>query len=167
MRAAGLSYEQVGATLGVLPVDYRHLRRHESVGVGQERFHQVAERLMTWQVHRAAGLAVQPSGDRAQLGAVVLLGLGLGRLRLVSPCLVVTVLDEPFRRGFAYGTLRGHPESGEELFVVTLQPDDSVHAEITAFSRPARWWSRAAGPAARFVQDRVTDRYMAALAARD
>jgi uncharacterized protein (UPF0548 family) len=37
----------------------------------------------------------------------------LGPIRV--PCRVVYVLDEPERRGFAYGTLPGHPESGEEL----------------------------------------------------
>ena len=37
---------------------------------------------------------------------------------VTAPCRVVYVVDEPDRRGFAYGTLTGHPESGEELFTV-------------------------------------------------
>ena len=36
------------------------------------------------------------------------------------PARVVYVVDEPARRGFAYGTLHGHPESGEEAFLVEL-----------------------------------------------
>jgi uncharacterized protein (UPF0548 family) len=35
---------------------------------------------------------------------------------------VVYVVDEHDRRGFAYGTLRGRPESGEELFAVGYDP---------------------------------------------
>ncbi|TXN26732.1 DUF1990 family protein, partial [Lacisediminihabitans profunda] len=50
--------------------------------------------------------------------------------------------DEPQRRGFAYGTLPGHPEEGEESFIVEQTEDGSVWLEISAFSRPANglWW---------------------------
>ena len=58
----------------------------------------------------------------------------LGPVR--APCRVVYVVDEPDRRGFAYGTLPGHAESGEELFLVRYDPaTDEVYAEVTAFSR--------------------------------
>ena len=60
----------------------------------------------------------------------------LGPVR--APCRVVYVVDEPDRRGFAYGTLPGHAESGEELFLVRYDPaTDEVYAEVTAFSRHA------------------------------
>jgi uncharacterized protein (UPF0548 family) len=38
---------------------------------------------------------------------------------------VVWTVDEPNRIGFGYGTLQGHPESGEESFVVSREDDDS------------------------------------------
>ncbi len=60
-------------------------------------------------------------------------------------------MDEPDRAGFGYGTLPGHPEVGEEAFLVT-RAGDGVWFEVTAFSRPARWYIHAAGPAARAVQ---------------
>jgi uncharacterized protein (UPF0548 family) len=44
-------------------------------------------------------------------GAVVMLGLGIGSLRLQAPCRVVYMVDESRRRGFAYGTLAGHREA--------------------------------------------------------
>jgi uncharacterized protein (UPF0548 family) len=60
---------------------------------------------------------------------------------------VVYVVDDENRRGFAYGTLPGHAERGEELFAVRYDPaDEAVYAEVTAFSRHATWWSRAVGP---------------------
>jgi uncharacterized protein (UPF0548 family) len=89
----------------------------------------------------------------------------LGRAPVVvrAPVRVVYVVDEPRRRGFAYGTLPGHPECGEESFVVELGDDDAVTFEITAFSRPASRLARAAGPAGRAVQRWVTRRYVKAL----
>ena len=42
------------------------------------------------------------------------------------PARVVYVIDEPLRKGFAYGTLPGHPETGEEAFIVEYRDDDSV-----------------------------------------
>jgi uncharacterized protein (UPF0548 family) len=48
--------------------------------------------------------------------------------------------------GFGYGTLPGHPFRGEEGFVASRAPDGSVWFTVTSFSRPARWYGRAAGP---------------------
>lgn len=50
--------------------------------------------------------------------ALVLPGVGAGPLRLRAPCRVVYTVTESRRRGFAYGTLPGHPECGEEAFVI-------------------------------------------------
>ena len=160
---APLTYEEVGATAGTLPPGYRHVRAARELGVGVDVFDEATRRLLTWEVHRRAGLTVRATAPQVQVGAVVVLGLGVGRLRVVAPCRVVRVVDEPRRRGFAYGTLPGHPERGEELFEVALQEDGRVRATITAFSRPATWWSRLGGPVGRRVQDLVTQRYLRAL----
>ena len=88
----------------------------------------------------------------------------MGRLGLRAPVRVVYVVDEPARRGFAYGTLPGHPESGEEAFVVEISEGGSIVLTITAFSRPATRLARAAGVLGRRVQSRITDRYLSALA---
>ena len=77
---------------------------------------------------------------------------------------MVYVVDEPDRRGFAYGTLPGHAESGEEQFVVRYDPaTDEVHAEVVAFSRHATWWSRLGSPVASVAQRVITQRYLRAL----
>jgi uncharacterized protein (UPF0548 family) len=81
-----------------------------------------------------------------------------------APCRVVYVVDEPDRRGFAYGTLPGHAESGEELFLVRFDSaTEDVIAEVAAFSRHATWWSRLASPVTSLIQRIVTGRYLRAL----
>jgi uncharacterized protein (UPF0548 family) len=79
-----------------------------------------------------------------------------GPVQITAPRQVVYVVQEPARRGFAYGTLPGHLESGEEAFVIERHDDDTVTFTITAFSRPATLLARAAGPAGRIIQHRIT-----------
>lgn len=67
------------------------------------------------------------------------------------------------RRDEVFGTepCPDTPVAGEESFVVTLE-DGLVLAEITAFSRPDRWFTKL-GPLTRLTQHRATNRYLAAL----
>ena len=164
MTVEDLTYPEVGRTLSAeLPPGYRHVRRSAVLGTGRRAFERAGESLSTWGMHRGAGLTVDGASGRATPGTDVVLGWGVGVLRLRVPCRVVLTVDEPSARGFAYGTLPGHPESGEELFVVRLDDDDAVHLDIVAFSRPARWYSRLGAPLAVRIQRRVTGRYLAAL----
>ncbi|EME16535.1 DUF1990 family protein [Rhodococcus triatomae] len=158
-----LTYPEVGQSAATLPAGYTHLHRTRAIGHGHDDFDRAATLLAGWEMHRRAGLRVESSAEVAAVGARVTVGLGVGPLRVHAPCEVVYVLDEARRRGFAYGTLPGHPECGEERFCVELQDDDTVTFTIIAFSRPARWWSRAAGPIGRAVQRRVTERYLLTL----
>ena len=162
---AQLTYDAVGATRGELPTGYHHTRRRVRVGTGSDVFDHAARAVSTWKMHRGSGLAVVVDGPAAP-GETVVLGLGLG-LMLVIPCRVVYVVDEPTRRGFAYGTLPNHPEEGEEAFVVTREEDDSVWLEITAFSRPAAALVRWSGPIGRKVQSLMTTRYEKAVVSAD
>jgi uncharacterized protein (UPF0548 family) len=159
LRAAPLTYAAVGATVSTPPTGYATM--HFSTVLRRRDFDAVAEALMAWQVHRRAGLRVRASGS-ARPNTVVDMRLGLGALAVRVPCRVVFVVDEPDRRGFAYGTLPGHPESGEERFLLHRNPDGHVEFTITAFSRPATLLARAGGPVSRWVQVAMTKRYLAA-----
>lgn len=160
---APLSYAEAGATAAQLPAGYRHIRREKAIGTGVDLFADAATKLMGWQVQRRAGVFIDASEPVASPGAIVIVGVG----PLCAACRVVYVVDEPLRRGFAYGTLEGHPETGEEFFGVRRDPETGiVYAEVTAFSRPGRWWSRALGPIASRVQERITDHYLDALVPR-
>ncbi|MGB9376382.1 MAG: DUF1990 domain-containing protein [Mycobacteriales bacterium] len=163
LSTAPLTYEPVGATAGELPAGFRHVRRSHLLGHGRARFEQAALQVMTWQLHRGAGLDVEASAPVAVTGVVVRSGLRLGPIRFVVPCRVVMTVDEPTVRGFAYGTLPGHPASGEERFTVTLEDDGRVVLNVVAFSRPAFWLMRLGSPVANLVQRRITTRYLRAL----
>ena len=59
------------------------------------------------------------------------------------------------RFGFAYGTLPGHAESGEERFLVEWdRADDAVWYDILAFSRPRHPLARLGYPLTRRTQRR-------------
>jgi uncharacterized protein (UPF0548 family) len=165
LALSDLTYDEVGATAGTLPPGYHHLHVSGVIGSGSDVFIAAASALLSWQVHLDAGLRVTASAPAPSPGAVVLLGLGAGPLRIGAACRVVYTITEPRRQGFAYGTLPGHPESGEEAFVVERRSDGSVTFTITAFSRPATTAARAAGPVGRLIQRRITRRYLGALAA--
>ena len=89
--------------------------------------------------------------------------LGLPFMALAAPCRIVGVIDEPTRWGFAYGTLPGHPEQGEEAFIVSMSADETVCFEIIAFSRPGDSLVRLSGPMGRSLQGGGTKGYLRAL----
>ena len=153
-----MTYREVGATAAdELPAGYDHQHVERQIGTGQQRFEQAADAVMRWGMQRGAGLRVQASSEVAAVDTVVLVRMGF----LPAPCRVVYIIDEPDIRGFAYGTLPGHPESGEERFVVRRDPTTSaVFAEVSAFSRPATWWSKAGRPLVSVAQRVIARRYL-------
>jgi uncharacterized protein (UPF0548 family) len=155
------TYPEVGATAGPFPPGYKHMGYAAHIGMGQLRFEEAADAVMHWGMQRGSGLRVEPSSESIAAGAVVLVKM-LGFLK--APCRVVYVVDEPHVRGFAYGTLPGHPEIGEERFVVRHDPVTSaVFAEVSAFSRPATWWAKAGGPFTSLIQRVMNKRYVRAV----
>lgn len=138
-----LTYDEVGATLGAeLPPGYRHLRVHRSLG--GRPLERAAEAVLTFAMHRGAGLRVTSSAPRAAVGVTVV--SDVGPLPGLGPCRVVAVVDEPDRAGFAYGTLPGHLFVGEGAFVVERDPDGRTRLVVTSFTRPVHRAVRLAGP---------------------
>jgi uncharacterized protein (UPF0548 family) len=157
------SYDAVGSTLhDVTPSGYHRLELHQKIGDGDQVFRRAGEALMTWQMHKKAGLPIKATDSPAVIGTNSLGRLGLGPVGLPVPCRVVWVVDELDRIGFGYGTLEGHPEAGEESFLVTRE-EDGVYFTLRAFSRPATWYTRLGGPVGRLGQSLVGHRYASAL----
>jgi uncharacterized protein (UPF0548 family) len=157
-----LTYPEVGATAGVLPAGYHHVRASRVIGTGRESFERASAALLSWRMHERAGVRKLSGPAVATTGRDV----AFRWLVVQFECRVISVFDEPDRCGFTYGTLAKHPECGEERFVVEIDPRTRVvAATITAFSKPSGWVVRAGGPVPRFVQAFMTRRYLSSLEA--
>ncbi len=75
-------------------------------------------------------MRVHPAGAEIREGTTVALALPVLWIFVLAACRIVTVVAEPDRFGFAYGTLPDHVESGEERFLVERTSDGSVHYEL-------------------------------------
>lgn len=144
------TYAEVGATReGPLPPGYRHLDVRYPLRRPVADLPALGEALLTWRLHAAIGVPMLASARRAAPGVDAQARLGVGPLRLPSPCRVVWVEESGLSGGdrvaFGYGTLPGHVFSGEESFSIERDADGLWFA-ARAFSRPVRWWARAAGP---------------------
>lgn len=155
----GLTYTEVGATAGEMPPGYHHVRARRVVGHGREDFERAADALLAGDAQRRAGARVTLSETPMRAGTRVTMRLGVFRI----PCLVVWAERTDTVAGFAYGTLPGHPERGEERFTLTLRPTGEVVFDIAAFSAPGRWFTRIGAPLGRLVQAWMTRRYLRAL----
>jgi uncharacterized protein (UPF0548 family) len=71
-----------------------------------------------------------------------------------NSCRIIYIVNEPGRFGFAYGTLPGHIECGEELFQVEQDENGQVWYTLRAFSKPKRWYAKIAYPLMRMFQAR-------------
>ena len=146
------TYAEVGATRERgfrCPPGFHHLHVRTRIGEGTEVFRRASEAVLTWEMHRAMGVGIDASAERAAPDVditVTLAGL------IKAPCRVVWTVEEHRRAGWAYGTLAGHPECGEESFVVDRTGDGTVWLTVSAFSRGAKWYAKAAGPATRGLQ---------------
>lgn len=158
---AEVTYPERGETRSErLPSGYHHDRREIQVGYGDAAWQRSRDAIRQWEAHRFAGFAVTPARAGIEAGVTVVASRPVGPVILAIPCRIVYSTDEPNRFGFAYGTLPGHPERGEEAFHVMRGPDDSVTAQIVAFSRPDDWPTRVAAPVARRIQSMATSRYL-------
>jgi uncharacterized protein (UPF0548 family) len=166
-RNAELTYEPVGISLGWRPVPhgYRDVETERVVGQGEDAYRKIGYALMHWEINRKAGFQVSAQHAAVREGERVGLVMPfLGILGIPAICKVVAVVAEGDRTGFAYGTLPGHPQQGEESFLLSHRPDDSVVMTVRAVSRPALWYVALAGPLARAKQAGATKRYLDAAA---
>jgi len=170
-RTLALTYSEVGFSLDREPRGYDLDENRVRLGVGAETFERARAALLRWEMFPPAWSAVATEGAPIEPGSTVAVLFHLFGLWWVCSSRIVYLVDEetPRRRvGFAYGTLPGHVERGEELFSVEWHRDDSVWYALRAFSRPRWWAARLAKPLVRTLQRRfVHDSQLAMLAAVD
>jgi uncharacterized protein (UPF0548 family) len=160
-RAAEPTYDHVGSTLD--PAGWPGGERQTAaleIGRGTAAFDRAGDGLRRWVCHRGIGARIHPSDPPLEVGTTLLVVLPAGPCSIAVPNRIVVVVDEPRRFGFAYATLAGHHERGEELFLVEHHDDDTVQATLRVdaviSSRPARL----VAPAVRTFQRHALHRYL-------
>ncbi len=152
------TYTAVGATAGTPPLGYVVDRTRIKLGEGEPVFRLAIAALRRWEQFHLGWVEAWPSNTLIQSGEVVaVMGRAIG-IWWLNACRIVYVVDEqgPISRfGFAYGTLPGHVESGEERFLIEWdRGDDGVWFDILAFSRPNHFLTRLGYYAVRRLQKR-------------
>ena len=157
-RELPVTYEAVGATAGTPPAGSVVDRTRIKLGEGEAVFRSAVAALRRWEQFDLGWVEAWPLDTPIRPGEVVgVMGRAVG-VWWLNACRIVSVVDEagPVSRfGFAYGTLPGHVESGEERFLVEWdQADDAVWYDIVAFSRPHHVLTRLGYPLVRRLQGR-------------
>lgn len=153
-----VTYAHVGSTL-----DPAVACRTRTVELGHDTFDVGVEGLKAWVCHRGIGADVHPKGAPIAAGTDVLVVLRAGPIRLLVPDRIVAVVNEPNRFGFAYGTLPGHPERGEEAFLLERHDGGRTTATIRVAAQGDWLIARIAAPILRLLQRAALNRYLAAL----
>ncbi|MBC8356077.1 MAG: DUF1990 domain-containing protein [Planctomycetes bacterium] len=140
-------------------------RQQTLLGFGEEVYQAAKDAIRRWEMFPEGLTKLYWPNQAIRVGEHVAVLFRAGPLWSLNPCRIVHVCDSARsadgidRFGFAYGTLEGHLESGEERFSVRWnRNDDSVHYELLAVSRPNHFLTKVGYPYARVVQARFRRR---------
>jgi uncharacterized protein (UPF0548 family) len=153
------NYAEVGRSLGPTPAGYVANHGRVRLGRGEETFKKAIEALRNWKMFDLDWVSLcWPEVDIEAGTTVATLARHFGFWSL-HPARIVFLVDDDDERtrrsGFAYGTLQGHGERGEETFIIEqLRADDSVWYDLRSFSRPGQRLTTLGYPIARMLQKR-------------
>ncbi|OAI57276.1 hypothetical protein AYO47_08215 [Planctomyces sp. SCGC AG-212-M04] len=158
-RDLAFTYSAVGSSQkGKPPAGFNVDHTRARLGAGREAFEAGREALCHWKQFDLGWVKAGPSQTPIEVGQVIAVWATILGVAVINACQIVYVIydDGPMTRyGFAYGTLPGHIESGEERFMVEWdRASNDVHYDILAFSRPRHWTARLGYPFARLQQRR-------------
>ena len=151
------SYIHVGCTRGGELPGFNRDHQRVLLGHGEETFRRACQAIRTWQMLPPSVVQVSPHDAPLTEGTTVaiLFHARLFGCWLVLPTRIIYTIDEATSFGFAYGTVQGHWEQGEERFLIEWDhSDDSVWYDVRAFSKPRYWGARVAYPVTRMLQRR-------------
>lgn len=166
------SYAAVGATLGEPAAGFTRDHTRSQIGTGEQAFIAATAALQRWEQFRLRWVEAGPADTPIRKGEVVAVLARVGPLWTLNSCRILAVIDdsgagqaEPVDRfGFAYGTLPGHIEMGEERFLIEWnRSDNSVWYDILAVSKPRHPLVRLGYPLARAMQKRFARDSVAAM----
>jgi uncharacterized protein (UPF0548 family) len=156
------TYSGVGTTATTPPANYMVDHARVRMGHGAETFQRAHNALNEWRQFALGWAEAWPANTRLREGETVAVLIRAFGLWWLNAARIVYSVDEVAgsieRYGFAYGTLPGHVEAGEERFLVEWnRNDDSVWYDIRAFSRPRHVLTRLGKWQVRRMQQRFRD----------
>jgi uncharacterized protein (UPF0548 family) len=165
---AGLtfSYPETGLSAEGSPAGYNHDHNRVLLGQGKPAFDAACVAISQWRMFPPAWTRIWPAHVTQEVGTPLVMMARLFGCWWANACRIVYHVNghkESRRWGFAYGTLPGHVEQGEERFMVDWDYDDNVWYDLRAFSRPRYWMVRLAYPIARRLQRRFVRDSQAAM----
>ncbi len=147
------SYPGVGSTRqATAPPGFNHDFNTIELGQGEAVWAAAKAAVRQWRMFPAAWTNIYPANTPIRVGEVVAMTARVLGIWWLNSCRIVYVLDNDQQFGFAYGTLPGHVERGEELFLVEQLDDGRVIYSVRAFSQPRHWLARLGYPLARAYQ---------------
>lgn len=162
-EALPFSYTDVGATKDRrTPNGFAAMGAEVPLGSGAAAFERGKAALRAWK-HFDLGWVWAMPGP-VEVGSTITVRSSQAGFHTLLACRVVWIVDEPRRFAFAYGTLPGHVEMGEERFEIVWAGDDTVRYEVASFSRVRARWLRPATLFARVFQRRFLRDSCAAMA---
>lgn len=160
-RNLPFSYPEVGASRNSLPSNYPINRCRARIGDGAATFARAKNAVRNWAMYRSDWTKIYPTAAPVRVGASVVVVVNHGFCWSLNPCRIVYVLEENGaveRFGFAFGTLPGHSETGEERFTVEWRrDDDAVFYELLAFARPHHVLAKIGFPFVRWSQRKFAE----------
>jgi uncharacterized protein (UPF0548 family) len=162
------TYAEVSGTKLTPPESYVVDHTRAALGEGKLIFQKARRALEQWEQFNLGWLEVWPPNTPICAGDTVVVVARVFGVWSLNAARIVYVVDESSdaiqRFGFAYGTLPGHVEAGEERFLIEWdQSDNRVWYDILAFSRPRHWLARLGNWQARRMQKRFAQESAAAL----
>ncbi|MDT5270979.1 MAG: hypothetical protein QOH49_3165 [Acidobacteriota bacterium] len=157
-RRQSFSYPEVGASRGQAPAGYNVDHNRVLLGSGEGAFVKAVAALNSWQMFNLGWCRVYPAAAPIEVGTTVAVLIRHFGFWSLNASRIVYLLEEQGRLqryGFAYGTLAGHAEVGEERFSIEWDTGDgSVWYDLYAFSYPGHLMAKAGYPLSRALQRR-------------
>lgn len=154
LSVEGHSYSELSASADDLPLGYDHDYNRICIGKGESAFEAAKAALAAWQMFPSNWTHIYPPKASLMPDQTVVVSFRLFGLWWHNGCRIIYTIEEADKFGFAYGTLKGHVECGEEQFLVYKDSNAYVWYQITAFSRPAIWLTKLGYPLTRRFQRR-------------
>ncbi|MFZ1015406.1 MAG: DUF1990 domain-containing protein [Terracidiphilus sp.] len=141
-----------------VPILFAHDRATCSLGRGAMAFENAQRAFEHWIMFDLGWVRVENSSARIRAGQIVAVQVHALGLWSLNHCHILEVTATPNRFGFVYGTTQIHVESGEERFLIELNPaTDEVTYTLEAVSHPRTLLTWLGYPVTRRVQRRFVE----------